>query len=89
VIQPIIWSKSLSANEHNRLIEKSPSLRESMWRVIAPSIAKADPEAVNFTHILDEMREQGNDVFFDEVHVNEYANEVIAKTLYEIIAPIF
>lgn len=89
VIEPAIWSKPLSTYEGQRLAVVSSNLKEYVWHSIEPYIATADPEAINMVHALDEIRNQGVEVYFDDAHVNEYANEIVARKLYDALFPVF
>jgi hypothetical protein len=62
--------------------------REKVWRSVRPRIATADSDANDLLHVLDQIRQEGIEVYLDDTHVTERANEIIAQAIFETLFPL-
>lgn len=82
ILQPIVWSAPLSRYEIDVVHNPSVTDRgiEQVYLVLWPRLQRAT--MLDFTHVLDGLRESGREVYFDITHTNDQANAIVARAIY-------
>lgn len=90
VLQPHLFSKPLS--DYERDLETRPYLippgMRAAFRAVWPRLQTVDIRHVlifDLTHVLDEVRAGGVEVFLDYDHIVESGNSIVAFELYKVL----
>lgn len=88
-LQPHLWSKAPSVYERAILANPlfAPPDLVNALQTLWPDF-QALPGVVDLTHRLDALRSSGVEVYIDGFHVNERADGVLARAIYDVLFPV-